>query len=198
MRMQHVLDYGWGRPDPYKLKQRHFAGVIRYLCDTPGHPGKKLTGEELARLLDAGLDVGVIWQETDPAMVGGTAAGGDEGKRARAAAEALGVPEGAALYFSADHGTVTVDDAVAYLEEAKKHLGGYRMGLYGSFFVVTGVRERQPGLVDFFWQTLAWSHGHIADRLHLYQSLFGLSFEGAGVDVNDVLQENWGQFNTRV
>ena len=197
--MDHVLDYGWGRPDPSHIKARHFAGVLRYLCDTRGRTGtkKKLTRKELEGLVvGANVAVGVVWQEADAAMVGGGQAGRDEGKRAAEAAAALGVPKGAGIYFAADHESVTVEHAVAYLEGAGKHLGGYRLGLYGGYDVVTGVREQRPELVSFFWQTLAWSRGLVAKDIHLYQCCFGLTFEGVEVDLNDVLEDDWGQFTT--
>lgn len=191
--MQHVLDYSWGRPDPARIAKLHYPGILRYLCDTPGKPGKALTSDELGAALTAGLQVACIWQETKDAMLGGRDAGFRDGQRAQAAAQALGVPEGAGIYFAADSEKVTPELAASYLVGVRQSMSGYRTGLYGGYDVITGAAEH----ADLLWQTPSWSAGRIAEGICLYQACHGLSLDGAPVDVNDVYAPDWGQFASR-
>jgi hypothetical protein len=192
--MDYVLDYSWDRPDPSWTKRSGFTGVLRYISDTPGSTGKKLTPPELAALHAHGLAVGACWQETHDALTLGAAGGRADGAKAKAAMQALRAPAGAAVYFAADSDTVTAEHAIAYLTAARRALAPYAIGLYGGYDVITGVQKALPGQV-YWWQTAAWSTDKIAPGIHLYQGVHRGKFAGGTVDVNTAYVANWGQWS---
>ncbi|MER6605778.1 glycoside hydrolase domain-containing protein [Streptomyces sp. NPDC000927] len=192
--MNLVLDYSWGRPDPTWMKRANITGVLRYLCDSPGSTGKKLTPEELNALLNAGLSVAAIWQETVDAPTKGETAGKRDGQRAREAMKNLRAPAGAAVYFAADSEKVTAKQAASYLAAARPVLAPYRVGLYGGIDVITGTQKILGEASAYWWQTAAWSGSRISTRLHLYQGLHRGNFGGHQVDGNTAYGNDWGQF----
>lgn len=193
--MELVLDYSWGRPDPQWMKRADVAGVLRYLCDSPGSTGKKLTPEEVRDLLDANLSIACIWQETSRALIDGASQGESDGERAREAMQTLGAPPGSAVYFAADSEDVTPAQAAAYLAAARPALAPYAVGLYGGIDVIEGAQKALGVDAAYWWQTAAWSGSRIGN-VHLYQGIHRANFGGHQVDGNTAYTENWGQFVT--
>lgn len=101
----------------------------------------------------------------------------------------LDQPYGTPIYFSVDCDVQAADmNAVrAYFKGVRVGLGGlYRMGVYGGLLAVNNVSA------DYYWQTLAWSHGVVSKRACLYQRQVEATLGGVTVDVDSVLRADVG------
>lgn len=136
-----------------KLRENGVSFVARYLA-----PGKDLTPQEVKNLRDAGLAIMLCWETTASRIKDGATAGATDAARAREAAEKLGIPAGAVIYFACDYNAPESDFASieAYLRTASYNVGGYGVGLYGPEKVVAAMSER--GACFYFWQCVAWSN----------------------------------------
>lgn len=166
--------------------------VLRYAvtkgADSLGHA-------ELATLLAAGLDVGVIYETTGNAALQGSAAGSVFGTRAAGALRTLGAPEGTAVYLAETDFDVQPQDFAAvrgfYSVAAQVILlAGYRCGVYGGYNAMLAVST----LAVLRWQTYAWSRGQWATNLALQQYDNGVALHGLTVDLDRSLVDDFGQW----
>ena len=136
-----------------KLRENGVLFAARYLA-----PGKDLTPQEVKNLRDAGLAIMLCWETTASRIKDGATAGATDAARAREAAEKLGIPAGAVIYFACDYNAPESDFASieAYLRTASYNVGGYGVGLYGPEKVVAAMSER--GACFYYWQCVAWSN----------------------------------------
>ena len=74
------------------------------------------------------------------------------------------------------------DIIAEYLAAAKAQIGGYMMGVYGSFAVVEEMRRR--GIPDVLWQTYAWDK-QSPEHATIYQYLNDQEFCGLQVDFDE-------------
>jgi len=179
------VDFSWGRPSASALKSAGKSFVVRYVGD---FGGKSTTKDELAKYSKAGLGIVFVYEEDGKELLGGTDAGVRVAKVADASVKALGYP-GAVVYFAVDFAATTAQmDAInAALKGAASVIGRDRVGVYGSYDVVTAADAK------FLWQTYAWSNGKVADGIHLYQWLNGQTIGGAAVDYTRAMQTQFGQ-----
>ena len=123
------------------LRRNGIESVIRYISRS--HSAKCIDVGELQALIDAGVAVGIIYEMDggSPAF-GGLAAsinatcGGYDGAYALRTLQALGVPQGAVVYFAVDTDVDNNDDinayVIPYFQAAKQAMGdAYRIGAYG-------------------------------------------------------------------
>ena len=137
----------------HKLVDNGVSFVGRYLA-----PGKDLTPQEVKNLRDVGLAIMLCWETTASRIKDGATAGATDAARAREAAEKLGIPAGAVIYFACDYNAPESDYASieAYLRTASYNVGGYGVGLYGPEKVVAEMSAR--GVCYYIWQCVAWSN----------------------------------------
>ena len=149
------------------LKAEGFSFVGRYLV--PPSYAKALSWAEAEILHAAGLEILLVWETTAARMRGGTAAGREDGARACARAQELGVPETAILYFAADFDACPEEMSAlrAYLTAARDQTGPYEVGVYGSYRVVEAMRG---SVARGYWQCVAWSGGRVSDAMTVYQA----------------------------
>lgn len=192
-------DYSYARPDPAALVRWGATFVVRYVADTPGVDGKRLTRAEADRLSAAGLDLVAVWQTSKRFMTGGRGAGFRDASAAHANLLAAGGPASAPIYFAADW-DVTADEQGAvnsYLAGARAALGGNRVGLYGGYATVTRAveywRRTYPGDRLRLWQTLAWSGGRWA-QVDLRQTEIEIRIGGAACDRDEAHSVDFGQW----
>lgn len=181
------VDYSFARPSPTAIKAAGYAGVCRYLTGQ----GKALTATERDLLFAAGLDILLNFEQNATNAQGGYAQGLKDGKAAADAAAALQAPGGIAIYFSVDYDTVGKFPAVvaSYLQGCKAGMSGrYALGVYGSYYVVTGALA--AGMAQYGWTTAAWSYGHKAG--HIFQT--GDQVFSHGADVDELLQADIGSW----
>jgi uncharacterized protein (TIGR02594 family) len=210
--MHEIIDVA-GNVAPFasRLAGAGVKTVIRYYNHRNGeaHPSKCLTRPELLALHNAGLSVGVVFEQRGGA--GGNIvdldaeSGVRDARRALDLAGELQQPEGSAIYFGVDwdfSGSSDLAQITSYFENVNEALSGkYLIGVYGSGTV--GLRLRQQALVDHVWLAGAtgWSGTKRALRDGSY-TIFQKSLEkrseigGFDYDGNVVNPsfESFGQF----
>ncbi|HEY2959287.1 MAG TPA: glycoside hydrolase domain-containing protein [Actinomycetota bacterium] len=192
--MPAAVDYSFSRPDPACLKRNGVSLVLRYT--SIGASGKNLSRAEAHRLLAAGLDLAIVFQESPGHMLGGAAAGRAAARASLGMARAAGAPAGIVHYFALDvdpngfsagrWGTVA-----AYLDAAGAYLRahGDAAGIYGAFVAI----EKMVGVhCHRGWQTYAWSGGRRSGKASLYQFQNDQSMCGGTVDFDRILKRPYG------
>ena len=189
-----LLDYSQARPPLATVKAHGYSCVYRYVCsDTAerGLPGKRLTPAERDQILAAGLDIGIHGEDEAGAAQKGYARGKAQGQQwADYAQSILAAPKGMTIVAAIDYDTIG-----AYPPVVQDYLGGvtdgmqgeYVTGAYGSIYVVDGALT--AGDAVHAVQTIAWSHGNVSTRAHVYQH--GGS-EFPNTDFNDILRTPHG------
>jgi LysM repeat protein len=178
------LDYAWSHPDLTSAWNAGYRFMSRYLSWLPN--GKVITVAEYQQLLAKGFEVSLNWEYAAKDQLGGAASGKLHAAEAVKQARALGYPAGKTIYFSADFDATEAQQAQinAYMTAAKAivHAAGYRIGIYGGFYVVK--RAFDAGVTDDGWQTYAWSGGQWDPRAHIRQDHNGITCGGASCDHN--------------
>lgn len=183
-----AVDYSTARPDPAELAQR-FAGVLRYLAPLPNR--KVADRAEIDALHAAGLSVGFVW-ETGASRAGqGYSAGVQDAQQANGLADNLGIPDTVTIYFAVDF-DANPDAIVGYFQGVGS-INRRPVGGYGSYTVIE--RLLDDGLIGHAWQTVAWSRGKRSARAHLFQRADATANPPPGTDVNEILQDDWGQWS---
>ncbi|MBD2860523.1 DUF1906 domain-containing protein [Paenibacillus oceani] len=163
--------------------------ACRYLVPTGW---KRLTREEAELISEAGLQVISVFEMTADRALGGRAAGLADGATALRTAHAIGQPEGSAVYYAVDFDATThqMPVVIDYIRAASEASPGYLTGVYGSYRVIEAVRE--AGVCTRYWQTYAWSRGHKAEGIHLYQYRNDIVVNGVRIDLNDSYGDEGG------
>ncbi|PYI52559.1 glycoside hydrolase domain-containing protein [Paenibacillus flagellatus] len=156
---------------------------------------KRLTREEAEAISEAGLHIVSVFETTADRALGGRAAGLADGAAAARTAQAIGQPEGSAIYFAVDFDASATQMAavIDYIRAASEATPAYATGVYGSYAVIEAVRR--AGVCSRYWQTYAWSRGRKADGIHLYQYRNDIDVNGVGIDMNESYG-NEGWWNT--
>lgn len=186
---------------PSGLKQHGVGFVCRYLSP-PGN-AKNVTKAEAEAIAKAGLDLVLVWEEngdepiTGHASTGrGAPAGVQDARLAAAEAAAAGVPAAAPIFFALDRDptVLTAADWAAvegYFQGARSALGKGRVGAYGGYALIKRLFDKK--LIDYGWQTYAWSGGQWDARAHLRQYLNAQTLSGISVDFDHALTADYGQ-----
>lgn len=196
--MAQGVDYSFARPSPAGLVAAGKSFVCRYLSGDFRHDDqgqKDLSIQERDALLSVGLAIVVVWEtdgRTDPSR--GAVGGHADAVAAVQEASALGVPQGACLYFAVDYQTFSQDVATmqAYAAAARDvcHAAGYRAGIYGGI----ATEQDDESVVDMLWQTYAWSAGQWDPKAQLRQYENGANVAGGSVDLDESTVADFGQF----
>jgi hypothetical protein len=160
--------------------------VARYLVpDWPSMTWKRLTKEEVQILTALGIKILSIFETSANRPQGGAEAGAYDGQLAYNETQLIGQPTGTAVFFAVDYdaGPADYDLIEQYLRAAAEQLPGYKIGVYGSFYVVEEMARRKA--CDYFWQTSAWSGNNIPVSAHVYQYEYGVQIAGIQTDIND-------------
>jgi hypothetical protein len=154
------VDYSWSRPEVGCLQRFGVSFVGRYT--QPDDPGKSMSHDEAARLVEHGINLFTIHQPSGDK--GWMLAGYQRG--ARAAQEALsvaekqcGMPDDRPVYFAldVDPGPLSVAqwDAVRQCcRGAASILGAERVGVYGGWLTI---ERLTPTYARWGFQTRSWS-----------------------------------------
>src|SRR4051794_2416671 len=173
---------------------------MRYLA-TDNHftHGKILFEDELTRLHDAGLPVGLVWEQ-------GENFDGWDGREANRLADTLGFPHWVPIYYALDR----APGDFAAVGAALDALPGPRpKGLYGGGPIVKWALDTGRVSVGWIAKSASWSgvdnqHGHkpplqvrtemlaTAPNAHLIQLNDNDGPQLGGADTNIVLNPNWG------
>jgi LysM repeat protein len=185
--MSKVADYSWARPGAKALVDAGFEGVMRYL--SYDNTGKTVNASEYNDLRAHGLAVGLVWETTANRVLGGAIAGKSDAQEALRQANVLG--HDGVIYFAIDFDASEAAQSAIndHFKAVAEIIGAARVGCYAGYWPLK--RLFDAGLIAKGWQTLAWSGNNREARASLYQN-GGQSFNG-GVDINDVLNENWNE-----
>jgi hypothetical protein len=192
--VSQVLDYSAGRPRARVVKQQGFAGAVRYI----GFPDrtKCITEAEFNDYKAEGLGIALVFEDNAVDWHGGFGQGQVSARKGRDHANAIGFPADHPIYMAVDSqviGTANHNLAMEYLRGAATSLGGVdKTGVYGQASVCALARDR--GLAFWRWQTKAWSGGVVSSGIHLLQQIGTVNVDGIGCDINDVYQDDWGQY----
>ena len=192
------VDYSFARPGGAALEAAGKVFACRYLAysHAPGpSEAKFLTKPELADLHGHGISVVANFESTSNRALDGWGGGVADGSDAKVAMEGLGFPPDCPVYFAVDFNAQNVDQGKIdqYLKGAASVLGQPRIGVYGSYAVLTRCKGNRTAA--WFWQTYAWSSGHVAPWANLYQYSNGQSINGAAVDFDRALSANYGAYD---
>lgn len=174
-------DYSFARPSLSDLKAHGVVGVFRYLAPLPNK--KVIDAPERDALLAQGFDIVLNWEWYEGRCNEGSGAGKQDATEAVRQAKALGYPAGSCIYFSHDTSANDWQAIEGYFTSAAQvvHDAGYTIGAYGSYSVIEFLHGK--GLIDYGWQTKAWSGGTAPDFAVIYQAGTALV---AGTD-NDIV-----------
>jgi hypothetical protein len=174
------------RPSALPHTGVHFEA--RYIV--PGNP-KSLTRSELTGLQQYGTRVVAVWENGAMDMLGGYQAGRWAAQRAQQDLTGLGIPH-AAIYFAADFAVSPQQQGPVneYLRGAASVVGLDRTGLYGSYGAIRGAFDAH--LIQYGWQTYAWSAGHWDPRAALRQYSVDQYRAGTTVDLNLAVHRDYG------
>jgi len=199
-----LLDYAAGVISAADLKASGALGAIRYVSDRrPGGDwmkGKPIQLPEARDLYHAGLKIVSCYQfgKQDSAdWLGGQAAGVRHAQRGWALHVAAGGSYGAPIYASIDDNP-TPDQyrqlVAPYLQAWESVLGHQRVGVYANAPTIEWAR--QDGLGSYYWQHNWGSQGVVHPAAHLHQvEIDKRSVGGVGVDINNILKPNFGQWD---
>jgi len=175
------------------LVKEGITHVGRYLSAA----GKGLTKTEVTAITNAGLKIFSIY-ETNPIKLSYFTV--EQGKVDAAAAEklakALGQPEGSVIYFTVDYDAQKndFDEILAYFKAVVAGSKCYKVGAYGSYSVLDYLHSKK--VVDYYFQTYAWSKGKENDFAHIYQYKNDTKLAGVAVDLDEIKKNEvgaWGE-----
>lgn len=177
------IDAAWGRPTPAQLTAagKHF--IIGYVSHDAA---KNLSKANCAAYLAAGIAVGLVWETTSDRALYGAKAGGLDGRQARDQARALGFPDRLPIFAAVDFLASVAQLAGPvreYLAAFAAGVGGVDLaGVYGGLDTVRYALNTK--LVDWGWQTYAWSGGRWDERAQVRQYRNGVHIAGHDTDLD--------------
>jgi len=200
-----LFDYSAGVLKAADIKAAGALGAIRYVSDRRPNAqwmlGKPIQLPEARDLYQAGLKIVSNYQfgKADTAdWLGGQSAGVTHAKRGWELHTAAGGPVGAPIYVSIDDNPTLEQyrqQVAPYLRAWESVIGHQRVGIYGNSTTIDWAL--QDGLGSWFWQH-DWGtpQGYIHPEAHLHQfEIDARSVAGVGVDLNDILKPQFGQWD---
>lgn len=174
------------------LVEHQLEFACRY-ASTPGNP-KNLTAGEARALIDAGRGVVSVFETTADRALAGAAAGAADIVSARAQHAEFGLTEDRPVYLTVDFNMTQAQwPAVrAYFTGARTTPGAGKIGVYGGVDVCRALLG--AGLVDYVWQTWAWSAGQWADLTHIRQIPGTVTIDGFPIDLDVAFGVDYGQW----
>jgi hypothetical protein len=166
--------------------------VCRYVS---GGNSKDITASEASADEAAGLDIVLVWEtdgtagtdSADPMSQGVSDAMG-----AQSEAASVGAPSTRPIYFAVDFDASSSDDSAvnAYFQGVASVIGLSRTGVYGGYYIVNELFN--AGLVEWGWQTYAWSSGQWDSRAQLRQTLNDV--DNGQLDDDEGMVADYGQW----
>jgi hypothetical protein len=199
-----LLDYAAGVIPAGQIKAAGAVGAIRYVSDRrPGGAwmlGKPIQLAEARDLHGGGLKIVSCYQfgkGTTSDWLGGAAAGMQHAKRGLELHTAAGGPAGAPIYASIDDDPSLEqykNQIVPYLRSWESVVGHQRTGVYANSKTIEWALH--DGLGAYFWQH-NWGSpkGYAHPAAHLHQvEIDKRTVGGVGVDINEILKPEFGQW----
>jgi len=184
------VDYSTDHPSAAELAARGMGFAGRYVG--LGGQGKQLTSPELLALSRHGISVVMLAEADARGALGGWAAGAQHAGVVRAAAQRLGAPPSAPIYFAVDFDAQPpqMPRVRDYFRGVASVLGRARTGVYGGYGVVADLLA--GGLAAWAFQTYAWSGGRWHPGAQLRQLRNGVRLGAGTVDLCVATVANYG------
>jgi hypothetical protein len=189
--MPTAVDQSWSRIDPVAAAAAGVQVVMGYLSHDPS---KNWTPEHIRAYHAHGIGCGMNWESDPGRPLLGAPAGAADATNSVAQLRALIAGVGYAprsrvgVLFSCDRDTNPGQygpiDAYYRTTKLIVNRAGVGNGTYGEFDLVNHLST--AGLVEFRWQTLAWSGGQVSPYADLYQSSINNTLAGASVDYDQI------------
>lgn len=185
-------DYSFQRPSIAALRNAGIRFVCRYVG---GSTSKHITRTEADALRASSIDIVTNFEQWPDNALGGHGQGVTDAKIAASQHAAAGGPAAAPIYFSVDFDAQSgqLGTVKAYMQGAATVLGKHRVGVYGGIRTVAAMLD--GGVVDYAWQTYAWSHGSWDPRAHIRQTQNGVKIGGADCDIDQSMKPNYGAWS---
>lgn len=201
------IDHSSKNPGAAKIKAAGFEFVARYVSpNTPAHPNKRLTLDEVNDCRSNHLNVVAIWETTADRALGGFNFGFDDAKAANDYCKSIGLPEGRPIYFCAQDAPFTTaqdNQVIRYFQGIFSYFRDTRLiGSYAGYFVTKKLFDNQ--LIKYAWQTPSWSkiqgiiqYDHRV-QIHQFTSPMHkgstISIGGVDCDLDTAVAEDYGQW----
>lgn len=186
------VDYAFlPHPSMGTLKGAGTKFVARYLSNVDPRAKdttKTLGVSEASELRRNGFPIVLVFETSAGRATDGKAAGAKDARTAIKHAGILGAPADTALYFAVDF-DADPREVVDYFEGVRA-VAGDRAGAYGGIRVIDELFRRK--LIDYGWQTLAWSGGEWSSRAQLRQYAIEKVLGGCDVDFNKAVSPRYG------
>lgn len=175
------------------LKDENGEFVIRYYAQSGSW--KKITKSEAQRIIDNGLKLVVVYQESNnSASCFSTELGTSAAQRAVSCATEIGQPTGTVIYFSVDYDATSTEIAnniIPYFLAIQKFFNdygiSYKIGVYGSGLVLKAVTSATAARYRWFaGMSTSWadySEYDDSSKYHIKQTSTS-SLAGVTIDWN--------------
>lgn len=184
-----VIDFSFSRVrNIAEMKAAGIKGVMRYVSP---NPPKNLEAWEIKEFRENGIDICVNYEWYAERPREGYAAGVEDARIALNLCNQLGYPGVvyAAIDFDArESEQPTINE---YMRGYISVLGDRGKAAYGGYYVIK--RLFDAGIINYGWQTYAWSGGQWDPRAQLRQVLNGQQLAGATIDYNESMSD-YGQW----
>jgi Domain of unknown function (DUF1906) len=187
------VDEDWQRLAPAQLLAVGKTFAIGYVSED--NTGKNITAAEIQGYLDAGVAVLLVYEYSTTAISGGAAKGRRDALIACQHAISVEYPWGCTIAFAVDEntsGNPSAIDDYCYAFTAMCHDHGFYSMVYGGLSTVK--RALDLGMVDFAWQTYAWSGNPVQwdPRVAIRQTQNGVTINGKTVDLDTAMIDDFG------
>lgn len=184
------VDYSFTRPDIPKLAARGYRFAGRYVG--LGTPGKRLTRGEAESLNRHGLRCVSLAEADERGALGGLRAGESHAAIASLGAASAGAPPNAPIYFAVDFAPNALEMRIVaqYFKGIANVLPHDRIGAYGGYATIATLFS--GNLIQWGFQTYAWSSGRWHPWARLRQVRNHLAVPGGVVDVCEAHHDQYG------
>ena len=185
--MTQVCDFSDQSVSIPAIKAAGFVGIISYASS---YGGKNLSKSNLDEALSLGLEVGAVCEQGAQQAQNPANAPGDA-QAANNWLDSIGFG-GHALYVVANDPSQVAPVTFPTVEEyftAYKANSPRVLGAYGERQLILDLMAK--GLVVYGWGVETWGGGA---GLHLEQMVNNVDTHGLSIDVDTVLQDDWGQY----
>jgi MYXO-CTERM domain-containing protein len=169
-----------------------YTFICRYVS---GGNSKDITASETSSLEAAGLDIVLVWETSGLAgtdVSDPMSQGVSDATAANSEAASVGAPSTRPIYFAVDFDANSANDTDvnAYFQGVASVIGLSRTGVYGGYYIVNELFNQ--GLVEWGWQTYAWSSGQWDSRAQLRQTLDNV--DNGLLDADEGMVADYGQW----
>lgn len=174
------VDFGWGGPSVGFMLSHGYSFAASYLSYDFS---KNWHVNQVREYERANIKIAVVWETTITRPLEGYWAGRFDASQAAAEARNLGQQAGRPIYFAVDFETNYSPWAIDPYFQGVRSILGSRTGAYGGLSTVRELFNK--GLINYGWQTSAWSGGVFDSRAQLQQYGYGSTLDYDRATKND-------------